>query len=297
MKKIILLFALLLIYPKSSRCMKHNKKQSQQQLMLCPITYENSQATYNFIRRNFKQYNLEKIGEDLKPCSIKIGNSQNGYISVRNEWGCADIQKIYVPKDSQIPNLGILLIRKALKFAKEKKLNFAVIETFDEKEAQALKELGFKEEHVQQGYKKNKKLYFLKKDTIDFVEPKEDYIDPFSGKHKSTSFYKGETFGFLLTLNREIIGVAKGTMRTMTLGATSVFSVIVKKEHRSNGYGKLLTNTVLEHAKKQGCTFATLDTFGFQAPKFYEKKLGFTIDFERSGYEQGRKLYFMSKKL
>jgi len=50
----------------------------------------------------------------------------------------------------------------------------------------------------------------------------------------------------------------------------------VKEGHRHKGYGVALVKDIEEKAAKMGCTLSIVDTYSFQAPKFYEK-MGYTV--------------------
>lgn len=63
---------------------------------------------------------------------------------------------------------------------------------------------------------------------------------------------------------------------------------------RGQGYGKKLVSAAEELAKEQSCHFLTLTTMSFEAERFYEK-LGYLVEFKRSGYEQNSELIFLKK--
>jgi len=59
--------------------------------------------------------------------------------------------------------------------------------------------------------------------------------------------------------------------------------LMVVPEYRKLGIGSELYNLAIEYGKKNNSTMATVETFDFQAPKYWESK-GFTLDFSRAGY-------------
>ena len=72
--------------------------------------------------------------------------------------------------------------------------------------------------------------------------------------------------------------------------------LIVNRENRRRGLGTALIKRALEKGKALGCVFVHLETMSFQALGFYEK-LGFQLDFTRSGFQDGILLHYLSKRL
>jgi len=65
---------------------------------------------------------------------------------------------------------------------------------------------------------------------------------------------------------------------------------------RHQGIGRELMKRAEERALSEGCHFIHLDTFSFQAPKFY-KALGFKIFGTLEGYDNDVKRYYLKKDL
>ena len=97
---------------------------------------------------------------------------------------------------------------------------------------------------------------------------------------------------FVAHKNGEIVGAIKGDIMW---GVVHIDLLIVIPEYRKLGVGSKLYNLAIEHAKKQNCKIATVETFNFQAPDYWKSK-GFNVDFIRPGYETNQ-LYFLSKSL
>lgn len=70
----------------------------------------------------------------------------------------------------------------------------------------------------------------------------------------------------------------------------------VDESWRGQGYGEGLLNVAEQEAMKRGCQYAYLDTFSFQAPKFYQKN-GYTVFGELPNFPQNRSRYFLKKDL
>jgi len=79
-------------------------------------------------------------------------------------------------------------------------------------------------------------------------------------------------------------------------GTLEIKTFVVRPESRHEGIGKKLIEEAEKEAKKRNCRYISLDTFSFQAPKFYEKcgfiKIGTETDFPK-GFEK----YYYRKKI
>jgi GNAT superfamily N-acetyltransferase len=70
----------------------------------------------------------------------------------------------------------------------------------------------------------------------------------------------------------------------------------VDEKYRFQGYGQKLLLEGEGEAVRRGCKFAFLDTWEFQAPKFY-LNLGYEIFGELNDFPQGHTRYFLKKNL
>ncbi|MFI1770306.1 GNAT family N-acetyltransferase [Thalassobellus citreus] len=93
--------------------------------------------------------------------------------------------------------------------------------------------------------------------------------------------------------NGEIIG---GLYGRSIWGTLEIKTFVVKTENRNKGIGRKLIIAAEKEAKNLNCRFISLDTFSFQAPKFYErlgfKKIGTETDFPK-GFEK----YYYRKEI
>ncbi|MBE6908935.1 MAG: GNAT family N-acetyltransferase [Ruminococcaceae bacterium] len=72
--------------------------------------------------------------------------------------------------------------------------------------------------------------------------------------------------------------------------------LIVAENRRRSGLGRRLVGAVEDCYRGKGYDVATLTTFGFQAPVFYQK-LGYTVEFIRESPDPRLNKYFMRKSL
>jgi ribosomal protein S18 acetylase RimI-like enzyme len=70
----------------------------------------------------------------------------------------------------------------------------------------------------------------------------------------------------------------------------------VSESHRGSGLGKKLMKMAEKEAKRRKCRNIWLDTFGFQAPEFYQK-LGYRKFGELKDYPKGYRRLFYTKGL
>ena len=90
--------------------------------------------------------------------------------------------------------------------------------------------------------------------------------------------YRGKMF--LLQENSEIIGLIVGLINNEEINNYDfkapkrgrITELVVSKQYRNKGYGKLLLNKMEEYLKRQGCKDILLGVFAYNtAIKFYEK--------------------------
>lgn len=103
-----------------------------------------------------------------------------------------------------------------------------------------------------------------------------------------------EPFTFLAKEDDKIVGIITGHSYYEEI---HIGDLIVLEEYRRNKIGKQLVISVEEYYKNKGFKNINLTTYGFQAPKFYEK-CGFKIEFIRKDKENPKlSKYFLIKYL
>jgi len=70
----------------------------------------------------------------------------------------------------------------------------------------------------------------------------------------------------------------------------------ISEQMRYQGIGSELLKRAVQRAIEEGCRFIHLDTFSFQAPKFY-KAQGFKVFGTLDGFENEVKRYYLKKDL
>lgn len=91
----------------------------------------------------------------------------------------------------------------------------------------------------------------------------------------------------------EIIG---GLYGRSIWGTLEVKTFVVKAQNRNKGIGKKIILEAEKEAKKRNCRFISLDTFSFQAPKFYER-LGFEKVGTETDFPKGFDKYYYRKNI
>ena len=86
-------------------------------------------------------------------------------------------------------------------------------------------------------------------------------------------------FAFTFRETGVLLGALKGQL---FWGSLHIKNLFVHSDYRRQGIGKQLIQAALEFGRKKGCCFTVVETMSFQALDFY-RKLGFHIDFSRSG--------------
>jgi len=96
---------------------------------------------------------------------------------------------------------------------------------------------------------------------------------------------------------RDYTGNVMGGVLADCFGGWVYISLLwMKNSLRNQGYGTQLMQMIESEAIQQGCTYAHLDTFSYEARPFYEK-LGYELFATLEDYPPGYKKYFLKKCL
>lgn len=90
--------------------------------------------------------------------------------------------------------------------------------------------------------------------------------------------------------------ILAGVNGVVYYGCLYVDMLWVNSELRGKGCGLRLMQEAEAFGKKQGCSFATVNTMDWEALPFYQK-LGYVIEFVREGYDKNSKMYMLRKAL
>ncbi|MBV9388584.1 MAG: GNAT family N-acetyltransferase [Chroococcidiopsidaceae cyanobacterium CP_BM_ER_R8_30] len=99
-----------------------------------------------------------------------------------------------------------------------------------------------------------------------------------------------------LLLRNAMNTVVGGLMGSSYWGWLYVDMLWVKEEFRQQGCGHKLLATAEDEAVRRGCHSAYLDTFSFQALRFYQKR-GYTVFGELPDFPVDCQRYFLYKRL
>lgn len=103
-----------------------------------------------------------------------------------------------------------------------------------------------------------------------------------------------QSFSFsCLDKDKNFVAGIKGTL---IYGCLCVDTLWVSEDFRGQNYGTLLMSKAENLERERNCNFMNLCTTDWQAKPFYEK-LGFKLEFVRSGYDKDSELYYLKKDL
>lgn len=126
--------------------------------------------------------------------------------------------------------------------------------------------------------------------------PEEDRNFLTEGLHRQAAFKKElpspQHFAYFL---KDENGKIQGGITAMCYyGCLHIRELYINPAYQGQDWGTKLMAAAESHGRAQHCTMFTLCTMDWQARGFYEK-LGYAVEFTRSGYEKGSSLYYMRK--
>ncbi|HEV2524210.1 MAG TPA: GNAT family N-acetyltransferase [Gammaproteobacteria bacterium] len=107
--------------------------------------------------------------------------------------------------------------------------------------------------------------------------------------HKPMEFFAF----FVRDENNKVLG---GCNCAILYGCLYIDYLWISESLRNQDYGTKLMLAAEKQGREQGCTFACVNTMDWEALDFY-KKLNYTIEFERHGFEKDSVFYFLRKEL
>jgi ribosomal protein S18 acetylase RimI-like enzyme len=78
-------------------------------------------------------------------------------------------------------------------------------------------------------------------------------------------------------------------------GALHIKNLYIDTSYRHKGLGTRLMEYAFNFGYEKKCSFAFTETMSFQALEFY-KKVGFQLEFTRSGYSHGTSFHYLKKE-
>lgn len=133
---------------------------------------------------------------------------------------------------------------------------------------------------------------------IEFtISPLTQDIDFLTHKinEETKSFGAATPFAFFI---RDKAGsITAGANGSVIFGCIYTDQLWVDRDHRKSGYGTKLMEAIHEYGCQSKCAISTINTMNFQAAREFYEKLGYKVDFERSGYYKNSKMLFMWKEL
>jgi ribosomal protein S18 acetylase RimI-like enzyme len=90
--------------------------------------------------------------------------------------------------------------------------------------------------------------------------------------------------------------VVGGVQGVTYYGCLYVDLLWLQDSFRRLGLGTKLMREAEKIGKERNCTFATVNTMDWEALPFYEK-LGYVVEFTRTGYEKNSKKYLLTRSL
>ncbi|AIK97082.1 GNAT family N-acetyltransferase [Candidatus Odyssella acanthamoebae] len=122
---------------------------------------------------------------------------------------------------------------------------------------------------------------------IDFLTQKLNKETP--------EFGAAETFAFFI--RHETNQIIAGCNGSIFYGAIYTDQLWVHPQHRQGGLGRQLLDQVHQLGCKKGCSFAYLVTMNFQDAMGFYEKLGYFIEFERTGHTNNSVCFLLRREL
>ncbi len=122
---------------------------------------------------------------------------------------------------------------------------------------------------------------------------KEQIFKGFSRHAVAKTGYDGlsDSVAFIATDEETFVGAV---VVAQFWGALHVKYLYVEDAYRGQKIASHLMDRAFSYGKEKGCPFAFVETMSFQALGFYQK-IGFQIEFTRSGYSHGTSFHYLKR--
>ena len=107
----------------------------------------------------------------------------------------------------------------------------------------------------------------------------------------------GDAYPFAFYMRDEEGNIIAGCNGSVVFGSIYTDQLWVHPDYRGQGISLKLMNAVHEYGRKSGCFMANVNTMSFQGAQSFYEKLGYVVDFERSGYVQNSSCIFLKRSL
>lgn len=133
---------------------------------------------------------------------------------------------------------------------------------------------------------------------IEFTStPESADIDFLTQKINEETPEFGSAFPFAFFIRDDLNEIIAGCNGSVVFGSIYTDQLWVDPNHRSSGLGHKLMMKVHDYGREKGCTMTTVATMTFQGAKAFYEKLGYIVDFERTGYTQNSSCIFLKRSL
>jgi GNAT superfamily N-acetyltransferase len=129
------------------------------------------------------------------------------------------------------------------------------------------------------------------------LAPKTEEIDFLTEKINQERPDFGKAYPFAFFIRNDEQKIIAGCNGSVIFGAIYTDQLWVDLPYRKNGLARQLMEAVHDFGRQEGCKMATISSMSFQEAQGFYKKLGYSVDFERSGYSKNSSAIFMKKEL
>lgn len=107
----------------------------------------------------------------------------------------------------------------------------------------------------------------------------------------------GSAYPFAFFARNEASKIIAGCNGSVVFGSIYTDQLWVHPDWRKNNLGRKLMEHVHDYGREIGCKIATVATMSFQNSREFYEKLGYKVDFERSGYVNNSSCLFLRMEL